>query len=75
MAGKSRILNHVEVSPVTAGEARKVGCNMICFGRQGGHVADNELSLGRYGILSSVSLDLGVIGSGRQGIIGCRMAI
>ena len=34
-AGKSRILNHVEVSPVKAGEARKVGCNMICFGRQG----------------------------------------
>ena len=57
MAGKSRILNHVEVSPVKAGEARKVGCNMICFGRQGGHVADNELSLGR------------------QGIIGCCMAI
>ena len=29
------LLNHGEVSPVKAGEARRVGCNMICFGRQG----------------------------------------
>ena len=63
------------MSPVTAGKVSKFRQDELCCGRQGGHVADNELSLGRYGILSSVSLDLGVIGYGRQGIVGCCMAI
>ena len=56
MAGKSRIVNHVEVRPVTAGKAWTLGrdefrCVKARFGRQGGHVADDELSLGRYGML------------------------